>query len=210
MSRKLLISICFLVFIPISQGFGFNEKLGIRMRTSRIQPLKGSMNDSTKMSDYLNPGVSYGIGICHIISDFYTIEFGLDVGWMSVKREWREDPDSEPVFFFPRFYFSNMIRLPMNRVVPYLRMGASIVPWKFTIDGPKGESSLFEGEKFQKMSFNLHAGIGLEIRLTSWFALYCEGNWDYLFCRDQFFFGKNFTEQGILGLGGGILLYLIH
>ena len=207
MKWKYFILLSLLVIIPFSPSFGFGEKLGVRLESSGIKSLYGSFNDSTAMSDYLDPGMSYGIGIVHRISNYYTVEVSVDVGWMAVKENQRAVPSKRPVFFFPRISFSNLVSFPIGRIVPYTRLGVSIVPWKFTQDGPGGETTLFEGEKFQKISFGLHGGLGLELRLTNWFSVYGEGTFHYLLCRDEFFFGKGFTEQGILRFGGGIIFY---
>lgn len=199
-----------LVLIPLSTSMGFGEKLGIRLRTSRIQSFSGSYNDTTVMSDYVNPGTSYGVGINHRITDNYSLEVGLDVGWMAVKKAFKSNPSKEPVFLIPSMYFTNFVHFPLGRVIPFVQLGVSIVPWKFTLDGPTGETAQFEGENFQKMSFAFHGGLGVEFRITDTFSMYGEGVFTYLFCRDQFFFGKGFTEQTILRLGGGLLFYPLH
>jgi len=207
MKWKYSILLSLLIMIPFSSSFGSGEKLGLKLGISGIKSLSGSFNDSTAMSDYLDPGKSYEIGILHQISNYYAIEVSISVGWMSVRKDQREDPSKEPVFLFPRISFSNLISFPFGRITPYTRLGLSIVPWKFTQDGPRGETTLFEEEKFQKMSFGLHGGLGLELRLTNWFSIYGEGIFHYLLCRDEFFFGKGFAEQGILTFGGGIIFY---
>jgi len=207
MKWKYSILLFLLIVVPVSSSFGAGEKLGFKLVTSGIKSLSGSFNDSTAMSDYLDPGMSYRIGIVHQISNYYAVEVNIDIGWMSVKKNQREDSSKEPVFFFPRISFSNLISFPLGKMIPYTILGVSIVPWKFTQDGSGGEATLFEGEKFQKMSFGLHGGLGLELRLTDWFSIYGEGAFHYLLCRDEFFFGKGFTEQGILRFGGGIIFY---
>ena len=204
------IGMLILVLLPLASGLGFGEKLGIRLGVASIQSVSGSFNESTRTSDYLTPGMSYSVGIHHRISDYYGVAVGIDFGWMTVDEAYRENPAEEPAFVLPQIYFSNFVFLPLGRIQPYARLGASIVPWRLTVDGPGGDVAQFEGENFQKMSFGLHGGVGLELRLADWFALYGEGVFHYLLSRDRFFFGKGFTEQGILHLGGGILLYPFH
>ena len=109
MKWKYSILLFLLIVVPVSSSFGTGEKLGFKLVTSSIRSMSGSFNDSTAMSDYLDPGMSYGIGIVHQISNYYAVEVNIDIGWMSVKKNQREDFSKEPVFFFPRISFSNII-----------------------------------------------------------------------------------------------------
>jgi hypothetical protein len=208
MNRKGLLLLTLFCIAGSWQTGMAEEQFGLRVGTARMMSVFGSRNDSTKMTDYLNPGMTYSFSIVHRFSPYYSVEVGADIGWMPVDEQYRQEPGKEPVFFYPRIYFSNLISFPWKRLHPYLRLGVSIAPWRITQDGPGGDAMLFEGEKFQKVSFDLHAGLGLEFSLFSWLSVYGDGRLDVLFCRDAFFFGKGFTEQGILSFGAGILVYL--
>lgn len=194
----------------LSAGVLFGEGLGFRLHAGRIRSVAGSWNESTAMADYVDPGLSGGFSVTHRISERFGIEAGVELGWMNVSKEMKPDPSKDPAFVLPRVKVSNLVYFSAGRVSPYLRLGFQVTGWRFTEDGLDGKVAEFEGEKIQKMSFGLHGGLGVEVRLLSRLSLFGEAGINVLFCRDTFFFGKGFTEQGIMALGGGLVFYPFH
>jgi len=208
MNRFFKIWIFLILLAQVGSTSAADKKSGIRIQASGLYAVSGSFIDSTRMCDYLDPGVSYGIGVRVRLSPHYAIDAGVDFGWMRVKKSMREDVSKEPLFLFPRINFTNLVYFNSGRVSIYSLFGLSIVPWRFTVNGFGGKSIRFEDENVQKMSIEFHGGFGIELRIYSGMSIYGEGVFHYLLCRDQFFFGEGFTEQGILRYGGGIILYL--
>ncbi|HHS12680.1 MAG TPA: hypothetical protein ENN03_02800 [bacterium] len=194
----------------LTTGVLFGEGLGIRLQADRIRSVSGSRDESTAMADYVDPGMSGGFAVTHRISPGFGIEAGVELGWMTVSKDMKPDPSKDPAFVLPRVKVSNLVYFSAGRVSPYLRLGFHVTGWRFTEDGPDGKVAEFEGEKIQKMSFGLHGGLGVEMKLLDRLSLFGEAGISVLFCRDTFFFGKGFTEQGILALGGGIVFYPFH
>jgi len=207
MVKKKLIHVIVIMLIPFVAGFGADGKLGVGFRLSNMKSVNGTFRDNITMSDYVNPAVGYSLIIRQQITKGFSVELGLDYGFMEISSEYKSDETKKPGWFLPGVSASNIIPLARWIIIPSIKFGVDIVPWRFTEDGPSGETSLFEGEKVQKMSFGLHGGIELEIPLANWISLFAEGRYTYLFCRDNFFFGETFSEQGFLSFSGGVTLF---
>ncbi|MCD6118164.1 hypothetical protein J7K93_14260 [bacterium] len=207
MVKKKLIPVIVIMLIPLVAGFGADGKLGIGFRASSLKSVKGTFRDNVAMSDYVNSAAGYGLIIRQQISKGFSVELGVDYGFMKLSQNCKIDESKNPGWVLPRISASNIVPIVRWIVVPSVKFGVDIVPWRFTEDGPKGETSLFEGEKVQKMSFGLHGGVELEIPLAKWISLIAEGRYTYLFCRDNFFFGETFSEQGLFSFSAGVTVF---
>jgi len=207
MTRKNVIFVYALILLPLISGYGADSKFGIRFNMSGVRPVNGTFRDNIKMSDYVNSSTGYSIAFRQQITKGFEVELQAFYQFLEISDQYKVDSAKKPGWLIPGISVSNIIPVFHWIAVPSLKFGADIIPWRFTDDGPKGETSLFEGEKVQKMSFGFHGGLELEVPVAKWFSIIAEARYTYLFCRDTFFFGETFSEQGIFSFSLGMAVF---
>ncbi len=183
------------------------QNYGISLQAGSIFSTNGTYatSDSTSadLSDLVDSGPSLGIGFFVCINQHHTVEMLLNMAWMNYK----ESQNESPTFAIPALVFNNYFYLFGNKIRPYLLGGIGIYDWRFTKDGPLGDTQKVEGEKLQKMSIGGDIGLGVEVRVFPQFAVNVAAKYHYIFCKDEFFFGKGFSEQGLVSVNGGLVWY---
>ena len=200
MSIMLFVS-CSLMAQEKTHNYGISLQAGSIFSTNGTYATSDST--SADLSDLVNAGPSLGIGFLVRISRHHTVEMLLNMAWMNYK----ESQNESPTFTIPALVFNNYVYLFGNKIRPYLLGGIGIYDWRFTEDGPLGDTQELEGEKLQKMSIGGDVGLGAELSLFSKFAVNVAAKYHYIFCKDEFFFGKGFSEQGFVSLNGGLVWY---
>ena len=206
MKKIIFMSIMLFVSCPLmaqqqTHNYGLSLQAGSIFSTNGTYATSDST--SADLSDLVVPGPSLGIGFFVRINKHHAVEMLLNIAWMNYK----ESQNESPTFAIPALEFNNYIYLFGNKIRPYLLGGIGIYDWRFTEDGPFGDTQKMEGEKLQKMSIGGDVGLGVELSLFSQFAVNVAAQYHYIFCKDEFFFGKGFSEQGLVSVNGGLVWY---
>ena len=209
--KKLLLT---LIMLTVSCSLLAQEKVqkyGISLQAGYLLSTNGTYADSDSTSadlnELVNAGPAFGIGFLVNINRHHTVEMLFSMAWMNYKDGKNSTPDKSPTFSIPALVFNNYYYISGNKIRPYLMGGIGIYDWRFTEDGPFSDVQKVEGEKMQKMSIGGDIGLGLQLSLSSQFAVNITAKYHYILCKDEFFFGKGYSEQGLMSFDGGLVWY---
>ncbi len=174
------------------------ETIGVAPFFGFSKSTAGTYNTGQKSANILNTGFVYGVSITQNIAAHYQVEVQAFYTYLPFKKSARPNVLREQVFFVPGVVFSNNLRWNFWRASAYVPLGVGIYFWKYAVDGPSSETVRYQGEKLQKMSPGFSGGLGLSFRLQKHVSLFGEARYHYILCKDKFFFGEKFSEQGIL------------
>ncbi len=180
---------------------------GFGVRSGVLSSLAGTYNESTSTAELLDPGTVSGVFLRQQVARHYGVEVGADLGWAPFASDFRQEPGRKPMFVLPAVTFCNRLSLPLGALAPYVVAGVGVFPWRFTRDGLRGDPVTVEGEALKKMSAGLVGGAGLEVRLARWISVCGEARVTYVLSRDRFLFGPRFSEQTLLSLGAGLVVF---
>lgn len=164
----------------------------------------GKYNTGYKLNKMTGMGINFSAGIYIRISDNYDVEMILDRMKMGYNEGYKPSGAPDPAFVISSITFNNHYGVFTGKVSPFFIVGLGIYNWKFSEDGFSGDPLTFEGEKVRKMSIGLNAGLGLKVRISENLEILGKVKYHYIFCRDEFFFGKDFSEQGVININCGI------
>jgi len=193
--RKIFAGAFLILFISGTAMAG--ETIGLAPLFGLSKSLTGTYNTGQKSADILQPGVLYGLSFSRTISPTYWIEVRAVYTALYFKKEARPNIQRKQVFVVPSLTFSNNIQWNVGPVGLYLPLGVGIYFWKYSIDGPGSDVVQYEGEKLEKMSPGFSTGLGLSFKLNRHFTVFADGRYNYILCKDKFFFGEKFSEQGL-------------
>ena len=190
--------------ILLASGYAVaGETIGIAPLFGVSKSLSGMYNTGQKSADILQPGVLYGLSFSRNISPNYWIEVQGIYTALYFKKEARPNIQRKQVFVLPSLIFSNNLQWNVGKVGFYLPLGVGIYFWKYSINGPNSDVIQYEGEKLRKMSPGFSTGLGVSLRVNHYFSLFADGRYHYILCKDKFFFGEKFSEQGLFfGIAG--------
>lgn len=180
------------------------ETIGLAPLFGLSKSLSGTYNTGQKSTDILQPGVLYGLSFSRNISPHYWIEVQGIYTALYFKKEARPNIQRKQVFVVPSLIFSNNIQWNVGPAGLYLPLGVGIYFWKYSIDGPNSDAVQYEGEKLKKMSPGFSTGLGLSVQLNRHFSVFADGRYHYILCKDKFFFGEKFSEQGLFFATTGV------
>ncbi|NOY76341.1 MAG: hypothetical protein GXO76_00590 [Calditrichaeota bacterium] len=173
------------------------ETIGLAPLLGLSKSASGTYNTGQKSADILQPGVLYGLSFSRTLSSHYWIEVQGFYTALYFKEEARPNIQRKQVFVVPALVFSNNLQWNVGPAGLYVPLGVGIYFWKYAIDGPGSDVVQYEGEKLEKMSPGFSTGLGLSFTLSKHFAVFADGRYHYLLCKDKFFFGEKFSEQGL-------------
>jgi hypothetical protein len=196
---KRILTVAVFVFFPavlLAQVPG--ERFGVFVGPAVGRSVSGTYYTGTSMPEMLLPGAGAEMGISVEVSRHYAIRSSFL--WMALpfKEEYRPNRLWKPAFELPAWLFTNEVRFVFSRLQIGIPFGAGIYFWRFSENSWGSDPFLFEGEKLQKMSFGIHAGVRLAWNVWGPFELFVEAKGHHIFAKDKFLFGEKFTEQGIL------------
>ncbi len=174
------------------------ETIGVAPLFGFSKSVAGTYNTGQKSANILNPGTVFGLSFTRNITPHYQIEVQAFYTYLPFKKSARPNILREQVFLFPGIVFSNNLRWNLGPLTAYWPLGVGIYFWKYAVDGPRSDAVLYQGEKLEKMSPGFSTGLGLAFHLQKHFSLFAEARYHYVLCKDKFFFGENFSEQGVL------------
>ncbi len=173
------------------------ETIGLAPLFGLSKSLSGAYHTGQKSADILQPGALYGLSFSRTISPNYWIEVQGIYTALYFKKEARPNLQRKQVFVVPSLIFSNNVQWNWGRLGIYLPLGVGIYFWKYSIDGPNSDAVQYEGEKLRKMSPGFSTGLGFSVKLNKRFSVFADGRYHFILCKDKFFFGEKFTEQGL-------------
>jgi opacity protein-like surface antigen len=187
--------------------------LGISLWTKAYTPIHGSLAQDEKTTDVLKLGPDFGLALRYRLSRSFGFDGTFDFSWMNVAEEYRAEFGEDPAWVMPQITLNATYHvgpaLESKRINPYIQAGFGLYPWRITQKGVTGDPALRNGEEFRKTSFGLNAGLGLEFRATERLALFAAGRYNYVFSKDEEKFGTEFDNQGFVGFGAGLTLYIM-
>ena len=182
-------------------------KYGLSAQAGTWLSTNGRYNADYKLRDLVDPGTAIGIGFSIIVNRHYSVEMQLTTAWLNYQENKRPLSGDIPAFSVSSLLFHNRYYLLARKISPYLSAGVGIYYWRFTEDGAFGKAQKFEGEELEKMSIGGNAGMGIRICLMPRLALIGEVQYHYILSKDEFFFGQEFSEQGLTSYQGGLRIY---
>ncbi len=172
--------------------------LGVAVFGGASKAVGGTYNTGQKSADILQTGAVYGVSFSNDITSHYRIEVQAFFTDLPFKKSARPNQLREQVFVLPALVFSNNLRWRFGPISAYVPFGVGIYFWKYAVDGPRSDAVLYQGEKLQKMSPGFSTGLGLSVRVQKHVSVFGESRYQYILCKDKFFFGEKFTEQAVL------------
>ncbi len=185
---------------------------GVSLWTKAYTAIHGSLTQAEKTTDVLQLGPDFGLALRYRLSRSFGLDGTFDFGWMKFEPEHRAEFGENPAWVMPQITLNATYHLGpalrSRRLNPYLQGGFGLYPWRITQKGVTGDPALRNGQEFRKTSFGLNAGAGLEYRVTDRLAVFAAGRYNYVFSKDEEKFGSDFGNQGFLGLGAGLTVYM--
>ncbi|GBD94462.1 hypothetical protein BMS3Abin05_02071 [bacterium BMS3Abin05] len=199
MKKLSILIVC--LFIPLSSfaGTGFaGSTLGIAPLFGRSAAVSGTYSTNQKSADILQPGMVYGVSFSRRLSSYYRIEVQGIYTYLIFKKADRPNVLRKQAYVLSGIVFSNNLQLNFRRLTIYVPLGVGIYFWKYTQDGPASDVILYEGEKLHKMSPGFSTGLGFSFKINRHFSVFGDSRYHFILSKDKFFFGNDFTEQGLL------------
>lgn len=179
----------------------------------------GSFTPALQTSDVVGSGPSFAISWQYNPFHSLGFEIGYQLSWMDFEKEFRTEEGKTPAFVVHqitlagKYNFGDLIS-PDARIRPFISAGIGMYPFRFTEDGLGGDTQVLpNGNKFEKTSFGLNTGAGIEIRALNRLSIIGGVRYHYLFAKDDDKFGADsgFKNQGLLNYGIGLSYHLpIH
>jgi len=215
MLKRMICLILFLtMFISGVNASSFLNKLSLSLRPYGIFTLGGNYSDTEKLRDILNIGIGLGLSLRYEISENFYIDTGYIYNWISVKKDKKPFiyKEESPAFNLTMFTFNGTFFLKSGyRVEPYLTLGCSMCPWRFSESPIGGKAWPAPGrpeESFSNTDFSLNIGIGVEVFTWAHMSIISEVKYHYLFAKDEIKFGTDdYTEQDFLIISIGLIYY---
>lgn len=203
---SIVVLICFIFNASIYSEEN-EKKYGVVFEVGSLCSINGSFSNSEDLKDVVNPGLIFGLGMIMEINRQYFVEMLVTNGWMDLKVITSSFPSLSPSFAITSINFDNVYYIYRDRYKVKFLAGPGIYYWRFTDDGPFGKIQKYEGEKFAKMSIGGDIGVGFEVDFNKKLCLSLTSRYHYILSKDRFFFGNDFSEQGLLDIRFGILSY---
>jgi hypothetical protein len=185
-------------------GCDFARSFGIAVRGGMARSLNGGWDAARGMRGATKVGPDFEIAVEKWVGGHYRCEAAAMLAWMDFNKGAFPIAASGPSFTAGALVFGNCYHFTEARVRPFVAAGAGIYFWKMNMDRPLGGILRTEGTRFQKMSYGLNAGAGLEWVASPLFSIVLDARYHYILAEDRFLFGDSFTEQGVLTLGAGV------
>ena len=211
LNRMILLIIALLLSVSAASASNFLGKLSLSLDAAGTLSLDGNYAQSLKLNDIVNFGPGFDLGLRYDISKNFVLEADYRYSWLPLKQDRRPYAfrDMSPAFVLSMFMLNGTLFLRSDyNIEPFFTLGCGLCPWRFSEDGPTGETwkAPYNTEQFfSKTSFGFNAGIGLEISIWSHVSATVGVRYYYVFTRDVEKFGTdNFGQQDFLGINIGI------
>ena len=202
-----LLVIIYFVFYTSIYAQENNRRYGIVFEMGPFFSVNGTYSDSENLRDIVNPGPVFSFGLKMKVNNQYFVEMLITNGWMNFKDSKKPTSGLSPSYAVTNINFDNIYYIYQRHSKIKLLIGPGIYYWRFTNDGPFSRIQEFEGEKFNKMSIGGDIGLGFEIDFNKNVSLSLTTRYHYILSKDKFFFGNDFSEQGLLDIKSGISYY---
>ena len=191
---------------PFSCENNENPSWGVGLSGGILPPVSGSLDTGNSSGDVLDTGPNFALSLRKRVSERFSTEITADIGWMNYGRN-IYDPSSS--FSIAALVLGNSYSIiRTGRLDTCIKAGAGMYFWRVCEGDAFGGARQFEGEEIQKISIGLKAGLGADIAITRRISITAESMYNYVLCKDTFHFGKGFTEQGLVNINIGLMLYL--
>jgi len=211
LNRIILLIIASLLSVSAASASNFLGRLSLSLNAAGTLSLDGHYTQSKKLNDIVKFGPGFDLGLKYDISENFVLEADYRYTWLPLKEEERPFAyrHMNPAFVLPMFMLNGTFFLRSDYdIEPFFTLGCGLCPWRFSTDGPTGETwkAPYNTEQpFSKTSFGFNAGIGLEISIWSHISATVGVKYYYVFARDVEKFGTdNFTQQDFIGINLGI------
>lgn len=192
-------------------GGDFARSFGIGVRGGIARALNGGWSAAQGMRGATKIGPDFEVAVEKWIGGHYRCEAAVMLAWMDFKTGTFPVGAAGPSFTTSALVFGNCYHFTDALLRPFVAAGAGIYFWNMNTDKPLGGVLRIGGTRFQKMSYGLNAGGGLEWAASPQLSIVLEARYHYILAQDRFLFGDAFTEQGVLTLGlGASCFFLSH
>jgi hypothetical protein len=191
----------------LAEGETLGRSFGIGMRIGTATSTNGGWSAGRSMPDAVRTGPDLNVAVEKWVTDHFEVELEAKLAWMSFREGAFPERVEHASFTVPALLFSNSYFFSMNRLRPFVAAGAGLYAWKINTGGPLGGVYRTGGERFEKMSYGLHGGLGAEYIVSRQASVLVEARYHFIFSQDRFVFGSEFTEQGMLTMSVGVSGY---
>ncbi len=185
-------------------GNALGGPFGIMLGAGACRSLDGAWTASQGMREATKLGPAFEVAVEKWIGGHYRCEAAAMLAWMDFEPASFPPGASDPSFTTGALLFGNFYHFTEARIRPFVAAGTGIYFWKMNTDKPLGGVLRVEGTRFQKASWGLNAGLGLEWAVSPLVSVMLEARYHYILSEDGFLFGDAFTEQGVLTAGLGV------
>lgn len=186
------------------------QRMNLNLWGNGITSAHGHFGQGTKTVDVLQNGASFGLAWQYFPLRSIGIQVAYEFGAMNFEKGYRVEAGKTPAFEVHQITVSgiyNFADLISSRIRPFVSAGIGLYPFRVTADGISGDTEkLANGNKFDKTSFGLNGGVGVEVLATNHLSAFGGLRYHYLFAKDDNKFGANanFGDQALLSLGLGL------
>jgi hypothetical protein len=185
-------------------GAGWLRSFGITVGAGAARSLNGGWTAAQGMGQATTIGPDFEVALERWLGGHYRCEAAAVLGWMDFKAGAFPVQARGPSFTTSALLFGNCYHFTSERLRPFIAAGTGIYFWKINTDRPLGGVLRIQGSEFQKMSWGINAGGGLDWAASPLVSFILEARYHYILSEDRFLFGDSFTEQGVLTVGIGV------